>query len=98
MASAQVCSLPTASTATWLPPSVRRATAAGTSPPSAASDVLGAEVGRGDRERLGVAVHRDDPGAQGARDHHRAEPDPAGPDDGDPLALARRRARPTSAR
>ena len=37
MASAQVCSLPTASTATWLPPPVSSATAAGMSEPSASS-------------------------------------------------------------
>ena len=36
--------------------------------------VVGAEPGR-DGERLGVAVDRDDPGADGLRDHHRAEPD-----------------------
>ncbi len=49
-------------------------------------DVLGAEGGGGS-ECLGVAVDGYDAGTEGAGDHDGAEPDPAGADDEDPLAL-----------
>ena len=91
MASAQVCSLPTASIATWLPPPMRSPTADGMSDSVGKEGVLRAELG-GHCECLPVAVHGDYAGAECAGDHHRAQADSAGTDHGDPLTLGDSRA------
>ena len=91
MAAAQVAGVPTASTATWLPPPVRSCTWAATSAPdlpvalTREQRVLGTQAAR-QGERCLSAVDGDHPGSGRHGDLYRAETHAADPDDRHPLA------------
>ena len=86
IASAQVCSLPTASTADVAAAAGEVGNSGRDVGTVGTQRVLRAQGG-GSSEGLRVPVHRNDPATQRAGDHHRAEPDAAGTDHGHPFSV-----------